>query len=124
MSDLYCTVVDWCVKQGFDDFAAYAVKNSDYPTENALTAILEDATGLMNEEIGDLTVNITITRHLKTLRNLCYRMSNLMIDEEQGRAQEQRRSQYIPRDYMYERDRSKLHRIGIEVGARVVGAVG
>lgn len=121
--DLYCSINKWAIKQGYNDFNGYSAKHP-YPTEDALTDMLEECTGLMNEEMGDLTTNITTERHLKFLRNLCYRMSNLMIDEEQGRAQEQRRSQFIPRDYMYTRDRSKLHRIAISEGSRVVGATG
>lgn len=124
MADYYCSVKEWLSKQGYSSFGEFTAKNSDYPTETALNDILEDATALMNEEMGGLTINITITKHLKFLRNLCYRMTNLMIDEEQGRAHEQRRSQYVSRDYMFTRDRDKLQRIGIENGSLVVGATG
>ncbi len=122
----YCSVTEWCKKQGFSNFGAFSDKNSDYPTEEALTDMLEDATQLMNLEIGIQSTgnNISDTGYTTMLRNLCYRMALLMIDEEQARAHEQRRSQFIPRDYMFERDRNKLQNIGRIKGYRVVGQIG
>jgi len=122
----YCSITEWCVKQGYDDFTAYSAEHTDYPTEDALTEMLEEATQMMNDEIGikSETTNITDAAYTKVLRNLCYRMVNLMIDEEQGRAHEQRRSQYTPRDYMFERDRRRLQKIGVVKGYRVVGQIG
>jgi len=120
----YCSINEWAQKKGYDTFALFIAKHTDYVTEEALTDMLEEATSMMNDEIGSGDTNITDTRYTTILRNLCYRMSNLMVDEEQGRAHEQKRSQYIPRDYMYERDRSRLQRIGLVKGYRAVGQVG
>lgn len=85
--------------------------------------MLEEMTELMNIEIGDVTTNITSAKYTTFLRNLCYRGTELMIDEEQGRGTEVGRPTYIPKDYMFARDRQKLQRIGIEFDNRVVGGV-
>lgn len=82
--------------------------------------MLEEATQLINMEIGT-TSNVTSSGYTTYLRNLCYRMVELMIDEEQARQGEAGRSVMIPRDYMYERDRMKLRRIGREMGYRKFG---
>jgi len=121
----YCSTAEFAIKQGYANLAAYLAVHSDYPSEATLDDMLEEATQLMNMEIGLTgTTNITDSAYTTFLRNLCYRMVLLMLDEEQGRAQEQRRSQYIPRDYMFERDRAKLQRIGLLNESRVVGQVG
>jgi len=85
--------------------------------------MLEEMTELMNIEIGDVTTNITSAKYIIFLRNLCYRGVELMIDEEQGRGTEEGRPTFIPRDYMFARDRQKLQRIGIEFDHRLVGGV-
>lgn len=121
----YCSLTEFCIKQGYDDFDALTAAHKDYPIEDTLEDMLEEATQLMNIEIGNMTTsNITDTGYTKFLRNLCYRMALLMVDEELGRANEERRSQFIPRDYMFERDRSKLQYIGLMAGYREVGNVG
>ena len=84
--------------------------------------MLEEMTSLMNTEMGRAE-DSNLTTHTAYLRNLCYRGVELMIDEEQGRSMEEGRSMYIPRDYMYEWDRMKLRRFGLEAGNFVFGAV-
>ena len=84
--------------------------------------MLDEMTELMNSEVGSVSVNLTT--HLTVLRNICYRGVELMRDEEQARATEIARDVGIPRDYMFERDREKLRRFGVEEGFRVVGGVG
>jgi len=84
--------------------------------------MLEEMTSLMNTEMGRAE-DSNMTTHTAYLRNLCYRGVELMIDEEQGRANEEGRSMYIPRDYMYERDRQKLQRFGLESKHLRFGAI-
>ena len=78
-------------------------------------------TALMNEEIGTLGTDVTTTKYLVLLRNICYRGVMMMIDEEQARAHEERRAIYNPRDYMPERDRNRLRNIGHELRYRKRG---
>jgi hypothetical protein len=82
--------------------------NNDYPSAATLTDFREDAQGLINTEArGSPNLNANY------LRNLEYRMVELMIDEEQGRATEDGRPIYIPRDYMFDRDRKKVANSGV-----------
>ena len=93
-----------------------------YPSSEGLDDMLEEMTSLMNSEMGK-SEDSNLTTHTAYLRNLCYRGVELMIDEEQGRSTEEGRPIYIPRDYMYERDRQKLQRFGLESGSFLFGKV-
>lgn len=80
---------------------------NDYPSAIGLTEFRNDADGLIITEARG-----TPELSTKYLRNLEYRMVEFMIDEEQGRSTEEGRPIYIPRDYMNERDRTKLNASG------------
>lgn len=119
----YCSIDQWAIKKDYASFNAYSVKNKS-PDEGGLTEMLEEMTSLMNEEAGSEDEDINLTGHATYLRNLCYRGVELMRDEEQARGTEENRSQFIPRDYMFGRDREKLRRYGLEEEWRTVGGVG
>jgi len=118
---VYLTKDQYAQKQGYDTFLLYAAKNTDYVTEEALDDMIEEMSALMNDEIGTLGTDITTAKYLVLLRNICYRGVQMMIDEEQARAHEDKRSLFIPRDYMFERDRSRLRTIGHGTKKRVIG---
>ena len=122
----YCSKDEWSYKKArstWDDYTGSPVMNTHaYPSSEGLDDMLEEMTSLMNTEMGRAE-DSNLTTHTAYLRNLCYRGVELMIDEEQGRSMEEGRSMYIPRDYMYERDRMKLRRFGLEAGNFVFGAV-
>ncbi|MDH3324006.1 MAG: hypothetical protein OEL89_00045 [Candidatus Peregrinibacteria bacterium] len=107
----YITKDQFAHKQKYDDWDAFIAAN-EYPTEDALDEMIEEMSTLMNEEIGTLGTDITAAKYLTLLRNICYRGIIMMIDDEQARAQEERRSIFNPRDYMFERDRNRLRTIG------------
>jgi hypothetical protein len=100
----YLTNDQWAVKKGYSSFTNYSSSN-EYPSSSGLTAMREEACAIINRYIGTST---NISSYTTYLRSLEYRMVELMIDEEQGRATEQGRPQYIPRDYLFERDRKML----------------
>jgi len=100
----YLTNDEWAKKKGYSSFTNYSSSN-DYPTADGLTAMREESCGTINLLIG---VTTNLTTNTDYLRGLEYRMVELMIDEEQGRGTEEGRPQYIPRDYIYERDRRRL----------------
>ena len=122
----YCSKDEWAYKKARDTWNAYTgspvLSTHAYPSSEGLDDMLEEMTALINGEMGRADDN-NLGTHLTYLRNLCYRGVELMIDEEQGRALEEGRSMYIPRDYMYERDRLKLKQYGLEAGNFVFGAV-
>lgn len=100
----YLTNDEWAIKKGYTNFTTYSTAN-EYPTADGLTAMREEGNATINRYIGTTS---NIANYAKYLRGLEYRMVELMIDEEQGRATEEGRPQYIPRDYLFERDRKML----------------
>lgn len=108
---------EWAIKKGFTQFlpaagptpplgSGYLDKN-DYPPAATLDEMREEAHGnILTEARG--TPNLDANY----LRGLEYRMVELMIDEEQGRETEDGRPIYIPRDYMFTRDRDKVSASG------------
>lgn len=118
----YCTTNQWAIKKSsknhsYSNFTDYAAAN-DYPEESNLQDMLDEMTELMNDEIGTTGTNITDSNYLTLLKNICYRGVELMMDEEQARAGQKERMSFVPKDYMYERDRTRLQRIGTEKGYR------
>lgn len=84
----------------------YAAKN-DGPPASTLTRYRKDAYAIINTEIDGSSDLDT-----EYLQNQEYRIVELMIDEEQGRSTEEGRPIYIPRDYLFQRDRDKLSNSG------------
>jgi hypothetical protein len=122
----YCSKDEFAEIQGYDDWDAFALKHKDYPKAAAMDRILARATQKINLTIGirDASTNITDEAWTTFLLDLCYRMANLMIDDEQARSDSKPRSQFIPRDYLFQKDRDELQLLGIEKGYRDVGGVG
>jgi hypothetical protein len=118
---VYCSKDEWAYKKAKTSWKDYEGTHP-YPSANGLDDMLEEMTALMNVEMGRAEESNLTTRPT-FLRNLCYRGVELMIDEEQGRATEEGRPMFIPRDYMYERDRIKLKRFGLEAGNFRFGAI-
>ena len=84
------------------------VDKYDYPVADTLTLFRETAYAIILQNCRGTPGSA----HVDYLRGLEYRMVELMIDEEQGRMTEEGRPVYIPRDYLYERDRIQLASIG------------
>lgn len=116
----YCSKEDYAFKRAKLTWADYA-DAFDYPTEDGLEDMLQEATALMNVEMGRSEDN-NLTTHPTFCRNLCYRMVRLMEQEELGEA-EGDYNRFIPKDYMFERDRNKLHRFARETGSLKLGGV-
>lgn len=107
----FMTNDEWAIKKGYPQFltnggTAYIDKN-EYPPAATLDAFREDAKGIIVTEARGTPVLDS-----NYLRNLEYRMVELMMDEEQGRETEDGRPIYIPRDYMFQRDRDKVANSG------------
>jgi len=119
---VYCSKDEWAKKEGY---ASWAVYDKEYPTEAGLDDMLEDMSGLMDDEMGNTTgTEISSTTYAKILRNICGRGISLMIDEEEGRNRGENTMTYVPKDYLHERDRDRLHRIGVLLGYKLVGNIG
>ena len=110
----------WAILKGFSKFltdsgAGYVDKNL-YPPAATLDLFRDRAKGLMDAEIRG-----TSSLSAASLMDLEFRMVELMIDEEQGRETEDGRPIYIPRDYMFTRDRTRLSASGSTGFTRGIG---
>lgn len=114
----YITKDKYAYKRAKTDWADYTGSpigtTHEFPTGEGLDDNLEEMTALINTEMGRAE-DSNNSSHLVYLRNLCYRGVRLMEQEEQGES-EGDYNRFIPKDYMYERDRMKLHRFGRESG--------
>lgn len=113
MATTFMTNDYWAQKKNYTKFLTDSgngyLDTNESPTAAALDLFREDAYGLiLTEARGVPELND------EYLRNLEYRMIEFMIDEETGRATEEGRPMYIPRDYMNERDRTKLNASGTD----------
>jgi len=116
----------WAILKGFTQFLSAAgptpaagtgyLDKNDYPPATTLDGFRDRAKGNMDAEIRG-TSNLSAA----ALLDLEYRMVELMIDEEQGRETEDGRPMYIPRDYMFTRDRDKLSASGSTGFTRGIG---
>ncbi len=107
MATTFMTNDQWAILKGFTKFLTdsgngYVDKNK-YPPTATLDSFRDRAYSLIIEEARG-----TPSLSAAALMDLEYRMVELMIDEEQGRETEDGRPIYIPRDYMFTRDRNKV----------------
>ena len=116
----YCTKEDYAFKRAKLTWADYA-DAFNYPTEDGLEDMLQESTAIINVAMGR-SEDSNLTTHPTFLRNLCYRMVRLMEQEELGEA-EGDYNRFIPKDYLYERDRNRLLRFGREAGYIKFGGV-
>lgn len=86
--------------------------------------MLEDASGRINENIGSFTTDITDSRFTTRLKNLCIQMVKRMrqIDLAQGRVSQI--PMFSPNDFLIDRERDYLQKIGKILGHRLVAKVG
>ncbi len=121
----YCSKDEYAYKRAKEDWADYTgspIGNTfEYPYPEGLDDMLEEATAYINTEMGRSEAS-NLTTHTTYLRNLCYKMVRLMEQEELGE-EEGNYNTFIPKDYMYERDRNRLHRFGRESGHLKLGGV-
>lgn len=111
----YMTNNEWAIEKDYTQFltdgsgGGYLDKNNS-PTEASLDSKRKRAFGNINRWVPGGTPS---SGHENYLFDLEFRTVELMNDEEQGRATEEGRPMYIPRDYIFERDRNYLASIGV-----------
>ncbi len=93
----------WAVYKDYADFDGYAAKNP-FPKAATLTQYREDAYANINAENDDTSVN----RSVNWLRGLEFRTVEGIIAEAQAARRNLPRPQFLPRDYLYTRDRKKI----------------
>ena len=106
---------EWAIEKGFVQFESdgnetgYLDKNT-FPTKSGLDSKRRRANGNIKHWIPNGTPK---SGHEDYLFDLELRTVDLMLDEDQGRATEEGRPIYIPRDYIFTRDRAFLSTIGV-----------
>jgi len=118
----YMTNDEWAIEKDYTKFLTdtgkgYVDKNNS-PTAASLDSKRKRAFGNINRWIPSGTPK---SGHEAYLFDLEFRTVELMNDEEQGRATEDGRPMYIPRDYIFTRDRAYLSTIGSTGFTRGVG---
>ena len=115
MGTTYLTNEQWAILKGYATFAAYIAAN-DYPPAITLDAMRDRAYAIINNAMGSTSAT---SGNANFLYDLEYRMVELMIDEEEARQNGQPRPQFIPRDYLFERDRQMLDGIDATINRGV-----
>lgn len=86
---------------------------------------LEEATEIINENIGCFDVNITDARFLTRVKKLNNRMATRMRQIDKGQGMVEKIPMFSPNDFLIERERSYLQStVGVVLGYRGIGAVG
>lgn len=128
MTTVYCDKDAWAQHKSskthpYANWAAYAAAE-DWPDEYSLNKALEKATVELNSVISLTNTNISGAAYTDYLEILCYRMTQRYFDDNQDAFNNGlRTSAFMPRDYLYERERKKLQDIGKASSVRRVGRV-
>ena len=115
----------WAVDQKFANWTAYASANPNSPTLEWITGHIEEATGIINENIGSFNVDITDVRFLDRVQKLCLRMVNRMRQIDLGQGTPGRIPLFSPNDFLIQRERKYLQStIGVVLKYRGIGLSG
>ena len=113
----------WAKDQNYASWAAYATANPNSPTETHIDEMLEEATEIINMNIGSFNSNITDTRFLSWVQKLHLRMTNRMRQIELAGGKAEGFLGWSITDFLQERERNRLQTIGKILGYYRVGKV-
>ena len=115
----------FAVSENYATWIAYASDNSNNPTLLHLTEMIEEATEIINENIGSYNTDISDTRFLSRVQKLCLRMVKRMLQIDIAQDLPARIPMFSPNDFLIERERNYLQfTVGVLLGYRGVGDVG
>ena len=115
----------FAVAYNYTNWTAYASANPNRPTLAWVTENIEEATEIINENIGSLPDSITDTTFLSRVQKLCLRMVKRMRQIELGQGLPGKIPMYSPNDFLIERERKFLRsRVGIVLEYRNLGEFG
>jgi len=124
MTTSYTNKKEWAVSQGYEDYEAFDSDNPGALLNETLDDFLEEATEIINENIGSYNVNITDVRYLERVKKLNNRMVTRMRQIGLGQGLPGKIPMFSPNDFLIERERHRLKNIGLELGYRAIGGVG
>jgi len=111
--------------ENYATWIAYTADNPNNPTLLNLTEMIEEASEIINLNIGSYNIDITDTRFLSRVQKLCLRMVKRMMQIDIAQGLPARIPMFSPNDFLISREREYLQFIvGVLLGYRGVGDVG
>ena len=121
---VYADKDSFAVSKNCDDWIDY---NNKYPNSislDHLEELIEEASEIINQNIGSYNIDITDSRFLSRVQKLCLRMVERMRQIEKGQGLQGRIPLFSPNDFLIDRERSYLQfTIGVALEYRVPGGV-
>ena len=125
MGDPYIDEDVFAVGYNYADWDAYSATNPNAPTLEWVTENIEEATEIINQNIGSFNISITDVRFLSRVQKLCLRMVKRMRQIEFGQGLPGKIPMFSPNDFLIDRERKYLQStIGVVLQYRVIGVVG
>lgn len=121
---VYATKDTWAVTQKYKDWNAYEASHPNAPPLDNIMEMIEEATEIINENIGSYNVDISDVRFLSRIQKLCLRMVNRMRQIDLGQGLPGKIPMFSPNDFLIDRERNYLQfTVGVLLGYRGVGEV-
>ena len=125
MTTPYNTKKEWAISKNYESWDAFEYKQPNALMSDTIDDMLEEATEIINENIGSFNINITDDRFLPRVKKLHNRMVTRMRQIQLGQGLPGKIPMFSPNDFLIDRERKYLKStIGIVLGYRVLGGVG
>ena len=113
----------WAKTKNYANWSAYATAHPNSPTEDHIDEMLEEASEIINLNIGSFNSDITDVRFLSRVKKLHLRMVNRMRQVELAQGKNMGFLGWSTTDFLQERERSYLVTIGKILGYYKVGRI-
>jgi len=114
----------FAISNNYATWILYAADNPNNPSLLHLTEMIEEATDIINENIGSHNVDISDARFLGRVQKLCLRMVKRMMQIDVAQGLPARIPMFSPNDFLIDRERTYLNfTVGVSLGYRGVGSV-
>ena len=124
MTTSYNTKDEWAISQNYASWSDFEDKKPNALTLETIEDMLEEATEIINENIGSYNENISDPRFLSRVKKLHNRMVTRMRQIKLGQGLPARIPMFSPNDFLIDRERNYLHvTVGVLLGYRGVGDV-
>ena len=114
----------WAKTQNYANWEAYAIGRPKSPTEDHIDEMLEEASEIINLNIGSFNSDITDIRFLSRVQKLHLRMVNRMRQVELAEGKNMGFLGWSVTDFLQERERTYLRKVvGRVLKKRIAGKV-
>ena len=125
MTTPYTNKDEWAKSKNHANWGAFANSIPNALLNDTVDDMLEEATEIINENIGSFNVNITDERFLSRVKKLNNRMVTRMRQIQLGQGLPGKIPMFSPNDFLIDRERKYLQStIGVVLKFRVIGMVG